>query len=760
MIVARGQITISVTKDGQYPAQEFAKSTSGTVAPTSGWSKTPPACGTNEYLWMRTGIVIPPATSPVSWTTVRIGAIDGATGAKGDKGETGPTGSQGIPGTSQFFHVKYSANANGNPMSDTPNTYIGTAVTTSAAAPTGYTSYKWVQLKGSQGPKGEQGIAGPTGANGQTSYLHIKYSDNGTTFTANNGETPGAYIGQYTDFTAADSNTFSAYTWTKVKGDKGDKGDTGATGAKGDKGDTGPTGSQGIPGTSQYFHVKYSANANGNPMSDTPNTYIGTAVTTSATAPTGYTSYKWVQLKGSQGPKGEQGIAGPTGANGQTSYLHIKYSDNGTTFTANNGETPGAYIGQYTDFTAADSNTFSAYTWTKVKGDKGDKGDTGATGATGLPGALIRPRGEWKANTNYVNNTQYRDTIIYNGNTYSCRADHNSGSSFDVTKWTLFNEFINVATHLLVAQNATIDILGTSGLFIGNQAKTQGWLMTGGSIKHNVTGLELTADGKLSLPKTGAILVGGKTFISDGKIVADFIDVDKLAVTNLAAIKGTIAGFEIANNRIGVADSDKGGVYSGLSLNRDFIKFSESDTWVGIGTNVFPSSTGMKCLARCEYTGSVNSGIALYAKFRPKEASSWYTQRAIQYDGNVFGIGRRAIFEDGYVGAAYTDIITSNIANTHTYVFTSISSTLVAINLPGRAQLEKLGISNNTFFELRIMVTWEPGSNKWLRIKGCADGRLLMGVNVANVNLWGDGCADISGGNMFRIRYMNSHYYL
>ena len=76
MIVARGQITISVTKDGQYPAQEFAKSKSGTVAPTSGWSKTPPACGTNEYLWMRTGIVIPPATSPVSWTTVRIGAID------------------------------------------------------------------------------------------------------------------------------------------------------------------------------------------------------------------------------------------------------------------------------------------------------------------------------------------------------------------------------------------------------------------------------------------------------------------------------------------------------------------------------------------------------------------------------------------------------------------------------------------------------------------------------------------------------------
>lgn len=328
-------------------------------------------------------------------------------------------------------------------------------------------------------------------------------------------------------------------------GDKGDKGDKGATGATGPKGETGPTGSQGIPGTSQFFHVKYSANSNGNPMSDTPNTYIGTAVTTSSTAPTGYASYKWVQLKGSQGPKGDQGIKGPTGADGKTTYLHIKYSDNGTTFTANNGETPGAYIGQYTDFTATDSTTFSAYTWTKVKGDKGDKGDRGATG---LPGALIRPRGEWKASTAYVNNSQYRDTVIYNGNTYSCKTSHTSSSSFDSTKWTLFNEFINVATQLLVAQNATIDILGTSGLFVGNLSKTQGWLMKGGSIKHNVTGVELTAEGKFSLPATGAMLVGGKTFITSGKIVTDFIDVDNLKVKKLDGATGTFKELQAVDN--------------------------------------------------------------------------------------------------------------------------------------------------------------------------------------------------------------------
>lgn len=52
--------------------------------------------------------------------------------------------------------------------------------------------------------------------------------------------------------------------------------------------------------------------------------------------------------------------------------------------------------------------------------------------------------------------------------------------------------------------------------------------MKGGSIKHNITGVELTAEGKFSLPATGAMLVGGKTFITSGKIVTDFIDVDNL----------------------------------------------------------------------------------------------------------------------------------------------------------------------------------------------------------------------------------------
>lgn len=66
---------------------------------------------------------------------------------------------------------------------------------------------------------------------------------------------------------------------------------------------------------------------------------------------------------------------------GKSAYLHIKYSDdNGATFTDNNGEYPGIYMGTYTDDNPLDSNNKSLYTWIKIKGDDGPKGPRNASG--------------------------------------------------------------------------------------------------------------------------------------------------------------------------------------------------------------------------------------------------------------------------------------------------------------------------------------------------------------------------------------------
>lgn len=187
------------------------------------------------------------------------------------------------------------------------------------------------------------------------------------------------------------------------------------------------------------------------------------------------------------------------------------------------------------------------YIWTKTKVTYTDNTTyesspaclTGGQGKTGLPGAILRPRGEWKPNTEYYHNDAFVDTVIYNGNNKLCKVTHTSTSTFDSTKWDEFNEFINVATNVLLAQNATIDVLGTSGIFVGNLEKTQGWLLTEGAIRHNQTSVELTNDGRISLPETGGMIVGGKTFIEAGKIKTEFIDVDNLKVKHLDGATGT-----------------------------------------------------------------------------------------------------------------------------------------------------------------------------------------------------------------------------
>ncbi len=128
-----------------------------------------------------------------------------------------------------------------------------------------------------------------------------------------------------------------------------------------------------------YFYIRYSANADGSNMTSTPqaNTkYMGTCSSTSATAPTNASAYSWSLIKGEDG---EQGIKGEDGANGESSYLHVKYSNDGRTFTPNNGEDLGSWIGTYVDNNPMDSSVFSDYNWSKFVGEDGQDGQDGAS---------------------------------------------------------------------------------------------------------------------------------------------------------------------------------------------------------------------------------------------------------------------------------------------------------------------------------------------------------------------------------------------
>ena len=167
---------------------------------------------------------------------------------------------------------------------------------------------------GPQGQQGPQGVQGPAGTDGKTYYTWIKYANSSTGSGMSNDPTDKTYIGfAYNKTTPTESNNASDYTWSLIKGDKGD---------------TGVQGPSGKDGTTTYTWIKYSDNADGTGLYDTPKSttkYIGIATNkTTATESTTKTDYTWSLFKGdkgdtgSQGPQGEKGDTGAQGPKGDT----------------------------------------------------------------------------------------------------------------------------------------------------------------------------------------------------------------------------------------------------------------------------------------------------------------------------------------------------------------------------------------------------------------------------------------------------------
>lgn len=360
-------------------------------------------------------------------------------------GEQGIAGEPGKNGLTSFFHVRYAdvPNPTANQLRKDTGKYIGTYVDYILEDSTDPTKYTWRKFQGDDGEDGADGTPGENGANGETSYLHIAYAtsaDGKTGFSTTNA-VDKTYIGQYVDFTKADSTNPAKYRWSKFQGPKGDKGDPGEQGLrglqgdKGDQGIQGPKGADGKDGKTTYFHIKYSAVSNptsASQMTETPSKYIGTYVDFTQTDSDDPKKYSWQQLEGSQGPQGKQGISGTNGADGKTSYLHIKYSnDGGKTFTGNSGEDIGAYIGTCVDYAKDDPTSVGTYKWAKIKGEAGAKGDKGDTGKgvkstsvayqVSTSGTTV-PTGTWSGSVPSASAGQYlwtRTIITYTDDTTS-----------------------------------------------------------------------------------------------------------------------------------------------------------------------------------------------------------------------------------------------------------------------------------------------------------------------------------------------------
>ncbi len=355
------------------------------------------------------GYILTGEMNTAEYALVAEDGLNGTDGIQGPKGEDGRT---------TYFHIKYSANPDGNPMGETPNIYIGTYVDYTEADSDDYTKYTWSRFQGMQG---EKGIPGTNGANGVTYYLHIKYSDDGgATFTANNGETPGKFMGQLVDTNEMDSSTPSAYKWSQIRGEDGEDG--------------------------------ASPQMLGNWKTGLFVPYLGIVRM-------GGASWSCKVAGGTTNPP----LWTVTDKNG-----------NRLLQTQDGGKTYGYIL-------TGEKNT-GEYELVAEDGQKGEDGAPGKDGEQGLQGCILR-YAEWTIGTEYRNDealtsgTRYLDVaLVKDANTatgwraYKCKQTHTASTANAPGNTTCWEEFgvntTSLFTSLIIAKNALIEFMSGNQLLI------------------------------------------------------------------------------------------------------------------------------------------------------------------------------------------------------------------------------------------------------------------------------------------------------
>ena len=331
-----------------------------------------------------------------------------------------------------------------------------------------------------------KGDAGAPGAAGKNAYVHIKFANSLTVndWTANNGETPGEYIGIYTDNNPTDSSTWSDYKWMKWTGQDGlgyefiYKRTTSSTAPA-----TPTTTSQadgyvptgwtddptGVDSTNPYEWVVYRQKTDG-----VWGNFIGSATNNSVAA-------LWAKY----------GQNGSTGAKGD--YTEYRFAKNGspsdppdldkTALNPSGWETemPPVSSAEYLWLTKAVKNgtgTIFRSQWsTPVRMTPQDGND----GKDGLSPALVF-RGSYSPTKTYYGNANRIDCVSHNNAYYAARVDAPDGIKgfkgivpTNTKYWHVFgSSFESVATGLLLAENANIANLIFRSQRLESSAKTNG----------------------------------------------------------------------------------------------------------------------------------------------------------------------------------------------------------------------------------------------------------------------------------------------
>lgn len=218
------------------------------------------------------------------------------------------------------------------------------------------------------------------------------------------------------------------------------------------------------------------------------------------------------------------------------------------------------------------------YLWTRTifKYTNGGSSNPSYSVATrGTKGALMREHDGFESGKyKYLSGSgaeEYIDVVCIKGKWWQCIVtydDKTDTPSLDDGHWKEMNSFKSIATHLLLAKNATINMLGTNQINLLNPTATTDSKMYGSfRVVKDVNDWSLWLGGETGDSASFAVTRGGYLKATNADISG-----------RINATSGSVGGFNIGDNAIGTFDGS-----TGAGFNQSYMQFTGSDFFHGQG---------------------------------------------------------------------------------------------------------------------------------------------------------------------------------
>ena len=236
--------------------------------------------------------------------------------------------------------------------------------------------------------------------------------------------------------------------------------------------------------------------------------------------------------------------------------------------------------------------------------------------------------------------------------------------------------------------------------------------------------------------------------MQDGSVVMSKAQVEGV----INAISGSIGGFRIRQGQIGYGGSDEQDSANGLALLNNFIRFNNGKQRVLLGCL---SSLGYPFNGYLSLTDNMGTTLEVHHKnpsTSDEEQEYWYCPKALAVYGNQNIFGKLALFSKGYIGQVYTNIIQVWFKLTHKFHFTSCNSSLLAVDLPTKSQID--GYTNNAAIMFDLEISCDAQMSNKIRLRSSTGAQMYNHKGGTIVS------QDLDKGDAITLRYYNGKYIL